>query len=297
VRLVLFDDYRPGLLVDDQVVDVSEVVEAGRSADGQALMERIIRDFATLAPDLGRQAASGLRRPLVSVRLRPPLPRPPKILCLIGNYREGVDRPPRAIDMFVKASSAVIGPGDTIELPEAPARVFQHEAELAVVIGRDARSVPRDAAMRHVFGYTTMVDVSARGLGREGAASFIGKSCATFAPLGPAIVTADEVADPHALGVHYWVNGALRQDYSTGDMEHRIPELIEWASASVGLQLGDVIACGTNHQGLGPLQDGDLGEIEIEGVGRMTMRVHDPYQRSWPREIDQEVARRLRGGP
>ncbi|MBI2911954.1 MAG: fumarylacetoacetate hydrolase family protein, partial [Chloroflexi bacterium] len=136
MRLVLFDDFRPGLLVDDQVVDVSEVVEAGRSTDGQALMEKIIRDFATLSPDLDRRAASGLRRPLVSVRLRAPLPRPPKILCLIGNYREGVDRPPRPIDMFVKASSTVIGPGDTIELPEARARVFQHEAELAVVIGR-----------------------------------------------------------------------------------------------------------------------------------------------------------------
>jgi 2-keto-4-pentenoate hydratase/2-oxohepta-3-ene-1,7-dioic acid hydratase in catechol pathway len=98
-------------------------------------------------------------------------------------------------------------------------------------------------------------------------------------------VTADEIRNPNALGVKYWVNGQLRHDYITNDMEHRVPELVSFATAVMTMNTGDMIACGTNHEGLGPLQDGDIGEIEIQGIGRMSINVFDPLKRSWERGI------------
>jgi 2-keto-4-pentenoate hydratase/2-oxohepta-3-ene-1,7-dioic acid hydratase in catechol pathway len=113
----------------------------------------------------------------------------------------------------------------------------------------------------------------------------MGKSFDTFAPIGPCITTADSLPDPNNLHVRYWVNGQQYHDYQTDDMEHRVPELISFISGIMTLRSGDVIACGTNHEGLGPLQDGDLGEIEIGGIGRMSMHVVDPLKRTWERSV------------
>ena len=165
--------------------------------------------------------------------------------------------------------------------------MFHHEAELALVIKGPAKHVRRADWRSAVFGYTCLIDVSARGEGRSTwrARSWMGKSFDTFAPLGPCIVTADEISDPNDLDVRFRVSGQLRHDYNTGDMEHRVPELVEWASAIMTLNSGDVIGCGTNHEGLGPLQDGDRAEIEIAGIGRMEVNVSDPLQRSWERGV------------
>jgi 2-keto-4-pentenoate hydratase/2-oxohepta-3-ene-1,7-dioic acid hydratase in catechol pathway len=113
----------------------------------------------------------------------------------------------------------------------------------------------------------------------------MGKSFDTFAPIGPCITTSDEIEDPNRLWVKFWNNGDLRHDYVTDDMEHRVPELIEFATTIMTLNSGDVIACGTNHEGLGPLQDGELCEIEIEKIGRMSIHVHDPLKREWERGV------------
>jgi len=138
-----------------------------------------------------------------------------------------------------------------------------------------------------VFGYTGIIDVSARAQGRQTwrSGSWMGKSFDTFAPLGPCITTADEIDDPNRLWVKFWNNGDLRHDYLTDDMEHRVPELVEFATTIMTLNSGDVIACGTNHEGLGPLQDGETVDFELEKIGRMTLHVRDPLKRQWERGV------------
>ena len=138
-----------------------------------------------------------------------------------------------------------------------------------------------------IFGYSCLIDVSGRGEGRRTwrSGSWMGKSFDTFAPLGPCIVTADEITEPKDLEVRFWNTGELLHQYNTNDMEHRVPELIEFATAIMTMNSGDVIACGTNHEGLGHLQDGDLAEIEVQGIGRMSVNVADPLKRSWEREV------------
>jgi 2-keto-4-pentenoate hydratase/2-oxohepta-3-ene-1,7-dioic acid hydratase in catechol pathway len=290
VKLALFDDFIPGVVVGDRIVDVRAVLPGVMALSPAERMPRLIEAFTALRPAL-EQAAAGPGLPLGAVRLRAPLPRPGKIFCCIGNYREGVAGPPRPLDMFLKSSDAVIGPGDTVELPPAEATIFHHEAELAVVIGRTAKRVPAADAAAHIFGYTCFIDVSARGVGQR---SFIGKSFDTFAPLGPWIVTRDEIPAPQRLQVRLWDDGELRQDYNTDDMEHPVEEVVAWASAIAALAPGDVLACGTNHQGLGAMQDGETVEIEIEGIGRMAVHVRDPLGRTWPRGRDEAMARSVR---
>jgi 2-keto-4-pentenoate hydratase/2-oxohepta-3-ene-1,7-dioic acid hydratase in catechol pathway len=138
-----------------------------------------------------------------------------------------------------------------------------------------------------VFGVTGMIDVSARAEARytwrQG--SWMGKSFDTFAPIGPAITTLDEVDDPNKIHVQFWNNGDLRHDYNTDDMEHRVPELVEFASGIMTLNSGDVLACGTNHEGLGPLQDGEICDFEVEKVGRMRLHVSDALKRTWERGV------------
>lgn len=287
MKLVLYDDFKPGLLREDTVVDISAAVRHFQGGSPQQLMEGIIDNFEALRSELERLATSGQAMPLSSVRLRAPLPRPSKMLCCIGNYWEHAEREPRPLNMFLKSPDAIIGPGDTVVLPDFPASVFHHEAELGIVIKGPARNVAEADSMQAVFGYTCFTDVSARDKGRQTwrAGSFIGKSFDTFAPIGPCIVTADEIPEPNRLAVKYWVNGQLRHDYVTNDMEHPVPELVAFATAVMTMNTGDLIACGTNHEGLGPLQEGDTGEIEIQGIGRMSMQVTDPLKRSWDRGI------------
>ncbi|HEU0156429.1 MAG TPA: fumarylacetoacetate hydrolase family protein, partial [Stellaceae bacterium] len=117
------------------------------------------------------------------------------------------------------------------------------------------------------------------------AGSWLGKSFDTFAPIGPCIATADEIPEPNDVVVRFWNDGQLRHNYNTDDMEHRVPELIEFASTVMTLNSGDVIACGTNHEGLGALQDGETVEIELQHIGRMALKVADPLKRKWERGI------------
>jgi len=193
--------------------------------------------------------------------------------------------------MFLKNPDAVIGPDDTIMLPEFTVPwMFMHEAELAIVIKGPAKMVKAKDWRSCVFGYTAMIDVSAREHGRRTwpatpLTSWLGKSFDTFAPLGPCIATADEIAEPNDLVVRFWDDGQLRHNYNTDDMEHRVPELIEFATTVMTLNSGDVIACGTNHEGLGALQDGETVEIEIERIGRMSLKVADPLKRRWERGV------------
>ena len=291
MKLVLFQtsergEPTPGVLTDRGVVSIAGSVE--RSHTPQLTMQTLIDAFDRLRPALEREAAQGEALPLGSVRLLPPLPRPGKILCCIANYWEHAQREARPLNMFMKNPEAVVGPGDTIVLPEfTEPWIFMHEAELALVIKGPAKKVNQTNWQSAVFGYTCLIDVSARGEGRRTwkAGSWLGKSFDTFAPIGPCIATADEIPEPNDLLVRFWNDGQLRHNYNTDDMEHRVPKLIEFASTIMTLNTGDLIACGTNHEGLGALQDGETVEIEIERIGRMSLTVVDPLKRSWERGI------------
>jgi 2-keto-4-pentenoate hydratase/2-oxohepta-3-ene-1,7-dioic acid hydratase in catechol pathway len=294
VKLVLFtapggSDIRPGLLTGRGVVDISSVVT--KSYTPQLTMQGIIDGFDTLKPSLQKLADTGDAVPLTSVQLKPPLPRPGKILACIANYWEHAQREARPLNMFMKNPDAVVGPGDTIMLPDYTVPwMFMHEAELALVIKGPAKMVKARDWKSAVFGYTCMIDVSAREQGRRTwpatpLTSWLGKSFDTFAPIGPCIATADEVTDPNDLIVRFWNDGQLRHNYNTDDMEHRVPELIEFATTVMTMNSGDLIACGTNHEGLGALQDGETVDIEIQNIGKMTLTVKDPLKRKWERGV------------
>jgi 2-keto-4-pentenoate hydratase/2-oxohepta-3-ene-1,7-dioic acid hydratase in catechol pathway len=290
MKLVLYwcsGQARPGLLTARGVVDISAIVQAGTSA--QLTMQGLIDDFESLQPALARVAEHGPATPLAETHLLPPLPRPGKILACIANYQEHDDQrqaPP--LNMFLKNPDAVVGPGDVIRLPEfREPWCFMHEAELAIVIRGPAKAVPHERWRDAVFGYTGMIDVTARGEGRATwkKNSWLGKSFDTFAPLGPCIVTADEIPDPNQVRVQFWNNGQLRHDYNTSDMVHRVPAIVEFASTVMTLQTGDVLSCGTNHEGLGFLQDGEQIEMLIHGIGSLKLSVSDPLHRSWERGV------------
>jgi 2-keto-4-pentenoate hydratase/2-oxohepta-3-ene-1,7-dioic acid hydratase in catechol pathway len=289
MKLALFQkdaEVVPGIITERGIVEIGDLVR--RAATPQQTMTGIIDDFDRLRPALERRAQEGPATPLENVRLRPPLPRPGKILACIANYWEHGALAARPLNMFLKNPDAVIGPGDTIVLPEfTEPWIFMHEAELALVIKGPAKMVKQEDWKNAVFGYTGMIDVSARGEGRRTwkAGSWLGKSFDTFAPLGPCIATIDEIANPNDVLVRFWVDGKLRHNYNTDDMEHLVPELVEFASRIMSLNSGDVIACGTNHEGLGPLQDGEVVDFEIQGIGRMRLNVRDPLKRSWEKGI------------
>jgi 2-keto-4-pentenoate hydratase/2-oxohepta-3-ene-1,7-dioic acid hydratase in catechol pathway len=291
MRLALFEksgaaDVLPGVITDRGIVEISDLVPRGHAP--QATMTAIIDQFDRLRSKLEQRARDGEAKALSEVRLRPPLPRPGKILACIANYWEHGALEARPLNMFLKSPDAVVGPGDTIVLPEfAEPWIFMHEAELALVLRGPAKMVQRENWREAVFGYTGMIDVSARGEGRRTwkTGSWIGKSFDTFAPLGPCIATLDEIPNPNDVLVRFWVDGQLRHNYNTDDMEHLVPELVEFASTIMTLNSGDVIACGTNHEGLGPLQDGEVVDFEIQHIGRMQLKVRDPLQRTWEKGI------------
>ena len=285
MKLMHFNDFRLGILTDAGVVDVTNLIADIPHTNPGDRMSGLIARFDDYRGKLEAAAAAGPAIPLGDVRTRPPTPRPGNIACMAVNYMENgtlpAAPPPNA---FHKAANAIIGNGDTMVLPDAPATIFEGEAELALVIGKRARRVPAEKAFEHIFGYMNFIDGSARGLPPERNVFFQAKSRDTFAPIGPYLVTADEVADPQNLNVKLWVNGDCKQDFNTSDMAHKIPKIIEWVSAIHTLEPGDIVATGTNHRGLSSFQDGDTVQLEVQGMGRLTINVQDNLKRTWSRE-------------
>ena len=246
------------------------------------LINGLIARFDQYRGKLEDAAASGQGVPLSSVKIRPPLPKPDNIDCMAVNYMEdGTRSAPAPINAFQKTANAICGPGDTMVLPDAPATIFEGEAELALVIGKKASNVKAADAMDYIFGYTCFIDGSARGLPAPG--FFAMKSRDTFAPIGPCIVTKDEIPDPQKLQIRLSNNGTLMQNFNTSDMAHKIPRCIEWLTSIHALEPGDIVATGTNHRGLNPFMDGDKIELEIEGVGKLAFNVKDELRRKWER--------------
>ena len=251
MKLLYFDDFKLGVLKGDQVVDVSAAVRDVPHTGPHDLISGVIADFAQYRSRLEDAAAQGKGVPVAQARIRPPLPRPVNIVAMAVNYMEdGTRSEPAPINAFMKSPSAIIGNGDTMVLPDVPATIFEGEAEMAVVIGRRASHVRAADAMSYVFGYTNFIDGSARGLPPAGNTFYQMKSRDTFAPIGPCLVTADEIRDPHSVQIRLWVNGELKQNFNTSDMAHKIPRCLEWVTSIHALEPGDIVATGTNHRGL-----------------------------------------------
>jgi len=285
LKILFFDDFKLGVLKGNSVVDVSSVVKDIPHAGADNLINGLIERFSDYRKRLEQAAEKGNGVPVGSVRIRPPLPRPHNIDCMAVNYMEdGTRTEPAPINAFHKSPSAVIGDGDTMVLPDVPATIFEGEAEVALVIGKRASNVKAADAMSYVFGYLNFIDGSARGLPPAGNTFYQMKSRETFAPMGPYIVTADEITNPQNLQIKLWVNGTLKQNFNTSDMAHKIPRCIEWVSSIHSLGPGDVLATGTNHGGLNAFQDGDLIELETEGLGRLHFKVRDDLKRTWARD-------------
>jgi len=291
MKILYFDDFKLGLLKGDTVVDVSAAVRDIPHTGPHDLISGLIARFADYRKKLEDAAASGKGVPVASVKIRPPLPKPGNIDCMAVNYMEdGTRSEPAPINAFHKAPTAIIGPEDTMVLPDVPASIFEGEAEIAVVIGKRADNVSAANAMSHIFGYVNFIDGSARGLPPAGNTFFQMKSRATFAPIGPYIVTADEIPNPHKLQVKLWVNGTVKQNFNTDDMAHKIPRCIEWMSSIHAMEPGDILATGTNHRGLSSFMDGDVVELETEGLGKLRFHVKDALKRTWARTTRSEHA-------
>lgn len=282
---------RLGAIVEDMVVDVERLGDSARVAlPGQ--MQAFIDASPVASRALARLLAEfdvpwpvGVATPLCNVRLLAPIPRPRKNIFGIGlNYVEHVDESARSLDtsvelpkqpvVFSKPPTAVIGPGAAIEHNARMTQQLDWEVELAVIIGRTAKRIAEADAYSHVFGYSVMIDVSARDCRRAGQWIF-SKGQDTYAPFGPCIVTADEISDPHALRLWLTVNGVMKQDSNTRHMLFKIPHLIADISSAITLEPGDVIATGT-PAGVGAgrnpqewLWPGDVVEAEVEGIGRL----------------------------
>ncbi len=222
---------------------------------------------------------AGAAVPIVDAHLLAPIPHPPKIVCVGLNYRdhaiESKMEIPKVPTIFAKFATAVIGPGDAIVLPKLSAKP-DYEAELAFVIGKGGRYISKDRWQEHVFGYTNLNDVSARDYQMATTQWMMGKTFDTFAPFGPAIVTADEIADPHALDIQMIINGEVLQSSNTSQLIFRIPELIEYLSSVFTLQPGDIVSTGT-PSGVGfsrtpPrwLRAGDECVVKISGLGELS---------------------------
>ena len=284
MKIAFFNDYRMGIVVGSNIVDVTEVVGDIPHLSPSDQLNGLIEQFPRYKIKL-EEASKGSGVPLSEVSIRPPHPRPNNIVAMAVNYMEdGTRDEPAPINAFHKSSNSVIGDNDTIVIPDVPASIFEHEAELALVIGKRATQVKQEDAYDYIFGYLNFIDVSARGLLPPGNTFYQMKSRDTFAPMGPWIVTADEISDPQSLPIKLWVNGELKQNFNSDDMAHKIPRIIEWVTSIHTLEPGDIVATGTNHRGLSALMDGDKVEMEIEGLGILHLGVKDDLKRTWLRE-------------
>ncbi|MBI2195165.1 MAG: fumarylacetoacetate hydrolase family protein [Planctomycetes bacterium] len=280
MRFVTFENLekrRVGLLLENEVVDLS-------AGDGSIpdTMRNFLEGGETTLTAARRVLESGKHRlPANQVRLKAPVYSPEKIICIGLNYADharesGVEPPPEPV-LFSKYASAIIGPGDTILLPEE-SQEPDYEVELVVVIGKAGRRITPSEAMKYVAGYTVGHDVSARDwqLRKPGKQWMAGKTFDTFAPIGPAIVTPDEISDPHNLGIRCILNGQTVQQSNTNQLIFKIDALIAYISKVVTLKPGDLIFTGT-PPGVGfarkpPvfLKHGDTVACEVDEVGRLT---------------------------
>jgi 2-keto-4-pentenoate hydratase/2-oxohepta-3-ene-1,7-dioic acid hydratase in catechol pathway len=274
MKIARFNDDRIGVLRGDTIVDVTTIADAQAGAWPPVAMNRLIANFAEYRGKLERAAASGNGLPLSGVKLLTPIPWPSKVIAYPVNYHDhgmemGSSYRANNQGFFFKPPSSLSGPADPIVLPVNAGRRIDHECELAFVIAKEGRDIPREAWREYVFGYSCLIDAVIRGKEER----VTRKGFDTFCPVGPWIVTEDEIGEAaHALRGRLWVNDELRQDANTRDLVLDIPGMIEMASSVMTLYPGDIVASGT-PAGVGPIKAGDKVRIEFERVGEMVLDV------------------------
>jgi 2-keto-4-pentenoate hydratase/2-oxohepta-3-ene-1,7-dioic acid hydratase in catechol pathway len=273
MKIARFNSGRVGIVIGDTIRDVTVAAGVDPAEWPPVGPLRLIANFAVLRDKLAAAAQSAPPIPLGDARLETPVPWPNKVIAYPTNYRD------HAAEMasttradlqgyFLKANSSLSGPSDPIEIPDFPGREVHHECEIALVIGKGGRRIPAERALDHVFGYSCLLDITIRGKEER----VMRKSFDTFTPVGPWIVTADEIPHPNDIKMRLWVNGEKRQEATTKDLIVDIPRMIEIASSASTLYPGDLIATGT-PAGVGPIRDGDRVTIEVDHVGRMSVPV------------------------
>lgn len=280
VKLCLFNDRRVGVVTAaDSLVDVTSAVPGWSGDPLSDFFVRLCRDFDALRPTLEAEVEAGPEVRLADVRLDAPVLNPSKIVAAAMNYAahrsEMEGRGDRSglewrmeFDVFLKAPSSIVGPGTPVELPEVGDNEIHHECELAVVIGTGGRHIAASAALDHVLGYTTVIDVTVRGPGDRSRR----KSYDTFSPIGPFLVTGDEIPDPQAVEIELTVGGETRQKVNTADMLVPVAEIIAYASQIMTFVPGDVLCTGA-PPGVGPIVPGDLMVTHLSGIGSMEIPV------------------------
>ncbi|MDT0269742.1 fumarylacetoacetate hydrolase family protein [Streptomyces sp. DSM 44915] len=291
MKLVLFDDHRLGVVDGTgeraRVVDVTDALGWPHDPDPLTAgwWRRLCRDFPAARDRLAEAAAAGEGRPLSAVRLRAPAVNPSKIVACACNYADhvaemhgvqertlgGVESWMMNFDVFLKSPSSLSGPADDIVLPAEVVDAGQeihHESELVIVVGRGGRDIALDEALDHVLGYTLGLDITVRSAADRSRR----KSYDTFSPLGPVLVTADEIGDPGALEIWLDVNGGKRQHVNTRDLLTPVPAIVSYASHMMTLLPGDLIFTGA-PPGVGAIEPGDTVHASIGGVGAMTLAV------------------------
>lgn len=271
MKLALYDDNRLGVVLDDAVVDVSDTVEWD-GEDVQRSFRRLLENFETLRPSLESVASNAPAKKLSEVRLRPPVPGPSKIVAAPVNYMShklemNQDFTVEKLGFFLKAPSSIIGPDDTVRLPFSDRRT-DHEGELAFVIGKQAKDVSAEEASDYIFGYLGLMDITVRGQEDRP----MRKSYDSFTPIGPWIVTSDEMGDPHQLDIRLWVNDALRQSANTSELVADCYRFLEIVSHVMTLYPGDIVTTGT-PDGVGPIVPGDRVRLQIERIGEFCVNV------------------------
>src|SRR5712691_545263 len=287
---------RLGVLHAGKMVDVQQLLAGAAVQRIPRTLLELIQSGPNTAQRIGERLNARLSASpsegtanLADIHWRAPIPRPLKnIVCLGLNYASHVrettkvDRPMKVPEIpvfFTKASTSASGPYDPIPWDRSATTQLDYEAELGVIVGAGAKNIRRDSALDHVFGYTVVNDVSARDLQFGHKQWFKGKSLDGFCPMGPVVVTADEFGDPQKKRVTLRVNGATRQDATTGDMIFPVNVILEYLSQGMTIEPGDIIATGTPEGvGLGRtppeyLRDGDVVETEIEGIGILRNRI------------------------
>jgi 2-keto-4-pentenoate hydratase/2-oxohepta-3-ene-1,7-dioic acid hydratase in catechol pathway len=276
VKIVLFETPNAaaqyGLLTSQGVVPFDDLLDGDTP---QERLQHLIDSFDTLRPRLTELAATASPVPLDSVRLLPPIPWPGKILITTANYTNDPSQPLLAT---LKSPESVIGADDTVRLPDVDSSwQFLPQAMLGLVIRGPAKNVSANNWHTAVFGYTCVIDVMARGDQQFGRDLWLAKSD-TLGPLGPCIVTTDELADPTSLRVRSRHNGSPAQDFLIAQASQSIPDQLQFTTTVMSLHSGDILACGTSPVGLRPLTDGDNVEVEIEPIGRLSVKVAAPVR-------------------
>ncbi|MDP3668809.1 MAG: fumarylacetoacetate hydrolase family protein [Telluria sp.] len=273
MKLLRFNGGHIGISDGTKVVDVTALCAASPDEWPPVGINRLIKDYRSLSASLERELQSSQGVPLETVRLETPIPWPNKLLAYPVNYHDHATEMASAglaniQGFFLKANSSLSGPADAIELPALPGREIHHECEIALVIGKQGRQIPVEEALDHLFGYACLIDVTIRGKEER----VMRKSYDSFTPVGPWIVTADEIPDPTNINMSLWVNDQLRQQANTRNLIVSIAQMISIASSATTLYPGDLIAAGT-PAGVGPIEAGDIVTIEVEHVGRMRIPV------------------------